>query len=306
MFDSSQYAADSAKSGIDKMMQEVIVARDELAKLKEEIGDGGIIPVKPYPYGKAMANVRSYANPTEARQKLESLFEDSKSISAANELAAAHNRKLLEKLKGIIKAMGITTTVRRKVPRKRDKYETVNADWFRDMESSFPIYSGFSSIESIHKDKMAAVAKWEAEIAQQKANEQRERDAFQKKNQYVQLAASMATRYGLEPTAEPDDVFYAVIGSDKYLKLSYWLERNRGDWSDGHYYADCGLNGFTIEDEQDREVSDCIYGYIDDWDGDGRVFRDCEWNYGRLYKIAETRNKQAVDDYTALMEVKPS
>ena len=66
--------------------------------------------------------------------------------------------------------------------------------------------------------------------------------------------------------------------------LSYWLERNRGDWNDGPNYAEVGLGRFTPDTDNpvDVEIEKEISGLIEDWGGDGRVFRDCKYNYGEL------------------------
>lgn len=89
-----------------------------------------------------------------------------------------------------------------------------------------------------------------------------------------------------------------ILSQDKYLRLAYYLEQNRNDWNDGCDYAETGLNGFTIETTQDQEIYDSIQALIDDWDGDGRCFRDCAWGYGELYGLVE--NQQLLDDLEQL------
>lgn len=305
-YDSAQSAADSAKRDIDRMMEEVLAARAELAKLKNEVGEGGILAMKPYPYDGSKASVKDYRTPSAARSELTELFELSKSIGEENKQAAAHNLQVLEKLKAIIAAMGIPTTVRRRKPKSRSwATETVTCDWFAEMQMAFPLSDGWQRIEDRHKEKLEAIAQWEKQDEAAKRTAQLQREEQERKDKYTRLAASMATRYGLTPIAEPDDVFNAVLEADKYLRLAYWLQRNRGDWNEGPHYASVGLRTFTEEDDRDRAVVECVSGDIDDWCGDGRIFRDNEWNYGRLFEIAGERNPQAMADYTALSEVKP-
>jgi hypothetical protein len=78
-----------------------------------------------------------------------------------------------------------------------------------------------------------------------------------------------------------------IVSKNKYLCLAYWLEQNRNDWNDGYSFAETGLDSFTIETETDELIYKDIQSYMDDWGGDGRVFRDCEWNYGVLYGMVE-------------------
>jgi hypothetical protein len=55
------------------------------------------------------------------------------------------------------------------------------------------------------------------------------------------------------------------------------------DWNEGPHYAECGIRGFKAESDEDNKIVSNINGYIQDWDGDGRIFRDCEWNYDRIF-----------------------
>jgi hypothetical protein len=80
-----------------------------------------------------------------------------------------------------------------------------------------------------------------------------------------------------------------ILKKDKYLALAYYLEKNRNDWNDGCRYAEIGLCMFTVETEEDQKIFDNIQEFIDDWDmdGDGRCFRDCEYNYNVLYGMVK-------------------
>jgi len=92
----------------------------------------------------------------------------------------------------------------------------------------------------------------------------------------------------------------ATLLKNKYLRLAYYLNKNRNDWSDGHSYAESGLSGFAVEKQIDSDIYNDISSYIDDgWDGDGRVFRDCKYNYTVLYGMVE--DKSLVDLIQRLM-----
>lgn len=79
------------------------------------------------------------------------------------------------------------------------------------------------------------------------------------------------------------DILYAILAKDKYLNLAHYLEANRNDWNDGYDSAERGLQGFTIDNNEDQEIYDCIYKITQCEDVDGRYFRDCEYNYGVLF-----------------------
>ena len=84
-----------------------------------------------------------------------------------------------------------------------------------------------------------------------------------------------------------EEVMENALAKDKYLRLAYALECNRNDWNDGPNFAEGGLNSFEVVTKQDEEIYTEISGRIEDWDGDGRVFRDCKWNYSALYELVE-------------------
>ena len=80
-----------------------------------------------------------------------------------------------------------------------------------------------------------------------------------------------------------------ILKQDKYLRLSYFLRKNRNDWSEGPYFAERGLDGFEIANERDQIIFDQLSDLIEDWDGDGRVFRDCTWNYEAIQSLAPAK-----------------
>jgi hypothetical protein len=160
--------------------------------------------------------------------------------------------------------------------------------------------------DTYRKAAMDGIKKWEEELKQAEEKQRRLRESEEKKSLVLKLAASMAASYGLPVTATSDEVFEAVLSADKYLNLAYWLQRNRNDWSDGPTYADIGLRSFGtgLETDQDKEVFDAIQGLVTNWDGDGRCFQDCKWNYGRLFSLAKERNPKAAADYETLYEAR--
>jgi hypothetical protein len=90
----------------------------------------------------------------------------------------------------------------------------------------------------------------------------------------------------------------AILRKNKYLYLAHYLSLNRGDWNDGYSYADTGLNGFTVETDEDKEIYADVCSYFEDF-SDGRVFRDSVWNYTRLFSMVST---DLMDDYNKVNE----
>ena len=302
-YDSAKEAADDAKSRIDKMFAEVVQVRQELAKLKSATSFGASQTMEPYPWGKAYG-IEHYSSLAAARADYDRLFAKSKEVAVRNEAIAKRNRDALAAALTYLEALGVPSTYLKLKSSRSYKHVTVDAEWKTALQQSLPTATGFSAVEERYKSMIRQLDEREAKAKQAEAAIERQRAAEEKKNKAIQVAASMAARYGLEVTAPVDDVFWKIIESDKYLCLAYWMERNRGDWNEGYHYAEIGLNQFAVEDQRDREVSGEISGLISDWDGDGRCFRDCQWNYGKLYEIAAERNAQAIADFQALSEVR--
>ncbi len=163
-----------------------------------------------------------------------------------------HNKKVVEKIKALMKATGIPDTYSKsyfKTTRSRTKTtETSKAGYLQDIDRLIKTFQ--PAIPS--KDSL--LSGMEAYYNKRLAEEIRE----------------------------------AILSKDKYLRLAYYLEKNRGDWNDGYDYAATGLHGFVVEEGNslDQDIYDCINECIEsgnDGDIDGRIFRDCEYNYSRLY-----------------------
>jgi len=75
----------------------------------------------------------------------------------------------------------------------------------------------------------------------------------------------------------------ALKNSNKYYVLAKAMEDTRGNWKDGCGSVEDALRTFTIENDLDQKIYDEIYGLCYDWDRDGRVFRDCEYNYNYIF-----------------------
>lgn len=99
------------------------------------------------------------------------------------------------------------------------------------------------------------------------------------------LLGRMSSKYNC--SEDIHSIIEALCSKDKYFALAYWLLRNRTNWHDGPACAEQGLSYFLpLETEEDQLIHDEISGFCEDWDGDGRVFRDCTYNYTFLFEKA--------------------
>ena len=233
---------------------------------------------------------------------VDKLEADSNNVEQTYAAAIANNKLIKQKVTLLMQHIGIKDTIRVRDLKSRSqypKYNTVSAGYINDLERDVPTQVlGMKQdckrlrydIEQRYQEVIRQVQQKEREVAAEKAK-------IQKQHKIALLHAKYT----------PDDaessewtIREKILAQDKYLRLAYYLERNRGDWNDGCIYAETGLGGFEVVTAQDKEIYDNIQALIDDWgdEGDGRCFRDCTWNYGALYGLVE--NQQLLDDLEQL------
>jgi len=119
-----------------------------------------------------------------------------------------------------------------------------------------------------------------------------EKERQQEKIKKERELALLFVKYNVSLDSSTEDLLDTILSKDKYLELAYWLEKNRGDWNDGPSYAEIGLDKFRSYEmnEIDKEIANAINDHIVNWQDDGRVFRDCEWNYSRIRGLVKDEN----------------
>lgn len=135
-------------------------------------------------------------------------------------------------------------------------------------------------------------------------DERKEQERIEKEKKENRTLALLLAKYDLDIESDWEDLLQAIIEKNKYLYLAHRLEQNRGDWTDGCSYAESGLDNFTIETEQDKKIHEDIYYYISTWDQhmDGRVFRDCTYDYGTIFGIAAESDSDLFTDYETVKQ----
>jgi hypothetical protein len=253
--------------------------------------------LKPNPMEGLYRCIKDYKTPDNARRKIEEAYQQAKADYEYNLKAIEVNKKVIAAIRKSFEKWGIpeTYTVRKTW---RGKTTTEKRDWVLATQQLVPLTC--SNPEESYKKKLAEVDAWEKELKQKQEQEQRQADADRQQTEATRKIGVYAAKYGLSITATPDDVLDAILAKDKYLRLAYWLRRNRDDWSEGPHYASIGLREFTIEGETDQQIYDCIHADIVDWDGDGRCFRDSTWSYDRIEQL--TKDKTLIEDLAAVIE----
>lgn len=244
---------------------------------------------------------RTYFNLNEKEiQKLlsviEAIIEHDKLIHEENILKNKSNQQTLNALYNLFDRIGIKTKYY-DYSKKKKTTEMITYDWVKELKKQIPVYNE-KLLEDLVKKYKDMIQRWYNEEIQRIEEEQKRIEEERKKKVQERELVLLLTKYNLELDADWEDLLEVILSKNKYLKLAYFLEQNRLDWSNGCEYALKGLHNFTIENEIDQKIYDDIYQYVRNWEDycDGRVFRDCEFNYNVLYNMAKEQDLELYND----------
>jgi len=234
---------------------------------------------------------------------LEKIEKDCKAVEDQNTPLIENNLQIHQKVKLMMKGIGIKDSYsvqEYSSSRSRTlKWVTKSAGYLADLARDVPVsvYGKINtkellrSVEQVYNTKLQEIKKVEIEADRQKKE-------IENTNKMAMLRVKYTPN---NPMSTKYDMLHAILDKNKYLRLAYFLEKDRGDWSDGYDYAEQGLNGFEVETEEDGLIYDDIQGHIDDWCGDGRVFRATKYNYDVLYNMVE--DEQLHKDLQQIIEI---
>lgn len=225
----------------------------------------------------------------EARAVLLKAREDLEAQHAANLPLLENNQRVAQQVKLIMGNLGvpaIRTTYGYATPRAR-KMTTTNhrAGYLDDLDSACKTNDGYDACKRQLAEFERRIEAYENAERTKEAQLAREREKEAAQRAQLTLLGALAQKY--ECAAEVDEIVDALAKKDKYFGLAYWLERNRINWNEGPSLAQCGLNQFKVETEEDACIEEAIRERIENWEGDGRTFRDCHYGYDFLYAKAD-------------------
>ncbi len=215
-----------------------------------------------------------------------------------------HNKKVIERICIFMDTIGIPKTYyetdpksRARVPKKLAK----SAGYIQDISRTIPVNDSYNSWETKIKNKKLEVDKWAKNLKDSLSETIKLQQREEQEKKRIVVLATLRVKYDLPYDAEQDDILEHLLAKDKYLKLAHYMSKNREDWNDGSYYAEIGINSFIPVTDSDKQILESLTNTLDSYDGDGRIFRDCEWNYGRVYGLVDS---SIMSDYEILMELK--
>lgn len=239
-----------------------------------------------------------------ANTKLDSEVEQIEELHKTNILAIDNNILIRKKIYIFMAKIGVRETYSTWGYKRSNSSRTTEtkhtAGFIKDLDRIIQTNDKYGEVErsaSSYKHKLQEYAE---KLKKDIFKEQREKDAEEKSKKKLKVVANLCVKYSAGAEAEDYDIRDIILTKDKYLNLAYWLERNRGDWNEGYSFAQQGLDEFTPKSSEDYDIVKDISSYIEDWGGDGRVFRDCEYNYSVLYGMADevlVKDLQVLQEY---------
>jgi hypothetical protein len=237
--------------------------------------------------------------------RVEEKEKEANEVLQHNILAHKNNLVIYHGLESLFKSLGID--------KKRWGYANTRskkAEWLPNLFLSALIST--ITITDPHREYSSFTSKiarmrWELTEAQKEAErkENIQKIEDERKSKYNATILEMA-KYAVKYNCDNDyqSIVDAILNKDKYLRLAYYLRKNREDWTDGYSYAEQGINGFTVVTEQDKEIDSAINDAITNWDGDGRIFRDMEWSYDAIEELASPeviKDLEIVESFEAIV-----
>lgn len=245
---------------------------------------------------------RPYNTPQEAMSALDKAFENAKKVDEINSEVGAFNNNLYRKLITLLESCGLTKTTRQKKSPRSIKYVTEKAEWYNNIYIAMPKCAGYyKSSEVRYAEYKKEIEAWQKSIEDEKLKlEKEELDRKTKRQQDINIAY-LIHKYNLGIESTPEDLLEAILKKSQYLMLAHYMQENRSDWSDGPEYVEYGLQQFKVTNNTDEEIVKEISCLVNEWEGDGRCFRDCNYNYNILFGMVDT---ELLEDYNKAIKTK--
>jgi len=277
----------TAKWELGRIEEAIPKLRTELVRLETALDEKTGVVGQPEQYAVqklcSQKSVRSFPTPSAAEEAMEKAFEESNAIREKNTTIVATNLRVIQMLQQFVENARIPTTYIKYNYGRQGKTTKEEYDWFAGMKQVIPVSDGWGTVERLQKEWKRECEKWDQELKQKEAAREAAEKAEKAKFEREIVRRQFVKQFDLPENTDFDDILDVILRKNKYLRLAHYLSLNRSDWSDGPSYAETGLDEFVEETDEDREIAKELWGYVNDWCGDGRVFRDCKWSYGVLF-----------------------
>lgn len=148
--------------------------------------------------------------------------------------------------------------------------------------------------------KRAVVTARDQKIKEEVEREQKRKLDEQHQNR-LRVLIKMQIKYGLNDGVDAYTILEHFLNQSRYLYLADAMLAARNDFSENSSAIHAAYEFRKRSDGAalDQAIADDVIDAGDDAD-DGRVFRDCDWNYDRLFELVDT---ELLEDYRAIRAI---
>ncbi len=225
----------------------------------------------------------------------------------ANLVIIEANRVVYNQVVSLMTHVGIpqsTSKTGYATPKARKMTTTVKgAGYLEDLREHCPRDDGYDDAKRRLADFERSIESYKQAGAKKEAEEEAKRKAERVKRDQAVRMVRLGEKYGVSTPDDAHEVLEAILSKDKYLSLAHAMAAVRYDWNDGPGAVSNALDRFEVVSDEDRAVFEEIHGFVEDWDGDGRVFRDCKYNYSYLRVKVPDELLSDYDEYMSLTEL---
>lgn len=271
-----------------------------------QCGAVGACQSSPQSYASRM---NTYSTPSDsavadrALQELEAARAKDIATHEANVPAIENNKLVHAFVTETMEAMGMPRRWSERDMKSRARYPKKidhQAGYLTDLAREVKVNDSFGHCTSVYESLLGRYKEFKVAADQTKANEAKKREQAAEEAKKARRAnfelARLVLRCGLDPeTAEWGDVLDALRLQHQRINLAVAMMNVRHDWNDGPGEVSDAIAAFVCETPEDIAIANDILRHLGEgWDGDGRCFRDTEWNYTRLLESID--DKQLVAD----------
>jgi len=300
-------AIDFLKSEIEQLEKKADEFMPEIKKLftLNRTKIGGIVVANAFKRKDGWGNYQQCssleeidAKLTEYRRLLDSDLADLLAVHEENKPLIENNKAVREKVGLLMKSIGIPDKYSHsyyKSSRSSKKTtETKRAGYLEDLDRTCFITDGYDTAVRTVKERFDVLARQAEAEKVNICKDIQEKAAVEKEKQKVKDLAWLQVKYNLPPDSDFSEIQDVILSMSKYLRLACAMEQTRNDWNDGFYLVENALTGFKVVSDTDKAIEAEIMEILQGDEDDGRIFRDCNYNYSVLYSMVE--DAQLVDD----------
>lgn len=281
---------------VGEMAAEITRLRDAL-----ETSGGVVEDLKPYTLEEHLrlrdwdpTNYYGFG-PSKTIESINRYLASDEAIHEENQKIIGRNQELRQRLATLLERTKVPARVRVGSTGSGRNAKSIYGGWQNSLDA-IPTTDSWISLKRQAEEAIKRLQ--EAEGKRLRAQEARTQEAENERQRILAQARllGLADRYGLPEETDADALLQHILGKHRLLPLAHAMYRTRCDWSEGCWRVRDILNGWVAQNADESAMLTELREICDDF-SDGRSFRDCTWNYDRLFKQVEADNPQLKADY---------